>query len=94
MEQSIGAQWSGVVISNEQFMQLMTAIELLHARFKMQLSNFKAEVRQEQEEAATKALKRARSKKPYSYRRKGNKEQALFNESANGAPRGRDFTIA
>ena len=32
-----------------------------------------------QEEAATKALKRAKFEKPYSYRRKGKKEQAIFN---------------
>ena len=32
-----------------------------------------------QEEAATKALKRVRHKKPYEFRRKGNEEQATFN---------------
>ena len=36
-------------------------------------------MRQGQEEAATKALKRAKFEKPYTYRRKGNEEQAVFN---------------
>ena len=36
-------------------------------------------MRQGQEEAATKALKRAKFDKPYAYRKKGNEEQAVFN---------------
>jgi hypothetical protein len=40
---------------------------------------FRTEVRQGQEDAAAKALKRAKYEKPYTYKRKGNEEQATFN---------------
>ena len=43
------------------------------------LGEFRTEVRQGQEEAAAKALKRARYEKPYAFKRKGNEEQAEFN---------------
>ena len=42
-------------------------------------TEFRDEVRQGQEDAAAKALKRARLEKPYTFRRKGNEEQAVFN---------------
>ena len=42
--------------------------------------HFQEEVKRGQEDAATKALKRVRREKSYVYRRKGNEEQALFNE--------------
>ena len=44
-----------------------------------ELSAFKDEVHQGQEEAATKAIKRARFEKPYQYKKKGKEEQASFN---------------
>ena len=43
------------------------------------LSAFKEEVHQGQEDAVTKALRRARYEKPYQFCRKGNKEQTSFN---------------
>ena len=47
--------------------------------------NFQEEVKRGQEDAATKALKRVRREKSYVYRRKGNEEQALFNEKVEDA---------
>ena len=40
---------------------------------------FRAEMRQEKEHAAAKALKCARYEKPYAFKQKGNKEQVAFN---------------
>ena len=50
------------------------------------LNQFKAEMRLGQEEAAAKALKRARLERPYTYRRKGNEEQAGFNTKLESRP--------
>ena len=60
-------------------MQLMSAIKTSQDQFQRDLCAFKDEIRQGQEEAATKALKRARHERPYQYKRKGNEEQAGFN---------------
>ena len=59
--------------------QLMEAIESSQTRMEEKLAQFRSEVRLGQEEAAAKALKRARYEKPYSFKRKGNEAQALFN---------------
>ena len=59
--------------------QLMEAIESSHARMEEKFAQFRSEVRLGQEEAAAKALKRARYEKPYSFKKKGNEAQALFN---------------
>ena len=59
--------------------QLMEAIESSHTRMEEKFAQFRSEVRLGQEEAAAKALKRARYEKPYSFKKKGNEAQALFN---------------
>ena len=43
------------------------------------LAQFQEEIRQGQEEAASRALKRASYDKPYVFRKRGNEEQASFN---------------
>ena len=48
-------------------------------------AKFQDEVKQGQEDAAAKALKRVRREKPYAYKRKGNEEQASFNEKVEDA---------
>ena len=68
-----------VAISTDQFAQLMGAINASQARMEEKFTEFRAEVWQGQEDAAAKALKRARYKKPYAFKRKDNKEQAAFN---------------
>ena len=70
---------SSLTVAPECFSQLIQAIESSQARMEEKFARFQSEVRQGQEEAATKALKRARFEKPYSFRRKGNEAQALFN---------------
>ena len=72
-------QGSSQGISTDQSVRLMSTICKSQARLQDELSAFKDEVRQGQEETATKALKKARHEKPYQYKNKGNKEQALFN---------------
>ena len=47
-------------------------------------AKFQDEIKQGQEDAAAKALKRVRREKPYAYKRKGNEEQASFNEKVGG----------
>ena len=67
------------LISNDQFARLMEAIQASQDRVDHKLCEFLAEVRQGQEEAATKALKQVRHEKPYEFHHKGNEEQATFN---------------
>ena len=44
-----------------------------------QFADFKEQVKRGQEEAAAKAVKRARQERPYSFKKKGNEEQSVFN---------------
>ena len=66
-------------VSSGQFAQLLEAINSSQTRMEERFEEFRAEVRQGQEDAAAKALKRAKFEKPYTYKRKGNEEQATFN---------------
>ena len=43
------------------------------------MSEFRSEVKEGQEDAAAKALKRVRFEKPYTFKKKRNEEQAAFN---------------
>ena len=70
---------SEALIPARQFSQIMEAITSSRARMEEKLTEFKTEVRQGQEDAAARALMRARYEKPYAFKRKGNKEQANFN---------------
>ena len=79
VEGEVASRGSYQGIAMDQFAQLMSTIRESQARLQDELSAFKDEVRQGQEEAATKALRRARHEKPYQYKRKGNEEQASFN---------------
>ena len=72
-------------ISSDHFVQIMQAIEASQARMDEKFVRFQAEVRQGQEEAAAKALKRAKYEKPYTYRQKGNEAQAIFNAKVDEA---------
>ena len=67
------------LLSPDQFTQLMEAITAAQTPMDEKFSEFQVEVRQGMEEAAAKALKRARYEKPYTFKRKGNEEQATFN---------------
>ena len=64
---------------NDQFSQLMEAITSSQRCMDDKLAQFQAEVHHGEEGAAMKALKWAKYEKPYAYRKKGNKEQAVFN---------------
>ena len=63
----------------DQFVQLLEAITSLQTTMERRFTEFRDEVWQGQEDAAAKALKRARLEKPYMFWRKGNEEQAVFN---------------
>ncbi len=78
-EGSTSTPATGVAISPDQFEMLMSSIQSSKASFDNQFAEFRAEVRLGQEEAAAKALKRVRYDKPYTYKKKGNEEQATFN---------------
>ena len=66
--------------SGEQYAQLLTAIQASQQRMDDQLEGMRAEIRQSQEDAASKAVKSVRRDKPYAFRKKGNVEQAAFVE--------------
>ena len=68
-----------VALSADHFAQLMSAITASQSVVDEKLQQFREEIRQGQEEAATKAVKRARYEKPYVFRKRGNEEQASFN---------------
>ena len=70
---------ASVAISPAQFSQLMSAITASQLAVDTKLQQFREEIRRGQEEAATKAVKRARCEKPYTFRKRGNEEQATFN---------------
>ena len=75
-----GGESSYSAVTDDQFGQLMAAIHSSQEQIDHKLAEFRAEVKQGQEDAAAKALKRVRHDKPYSFRRKGNEEQSSFNE--------------
>ena len=74
----------GHSITLVQFAQLLEAITSSQTRMKRRSAEFHDEVRQGQEEAAAKVLKRAKFEMPYSYQKKGNEEQAIFNSRLDG----------
>ena len=67
---------AAVPISPDQFTLLMEAIASSQTRMDDKFAKFQAEVRQGQEDAAAKALKRARYDRPYVFKRKGYEAQA------------------
>ena len=66
-------------MSTDQFTQLMEAITASHSHMDAKFVEFQAEIRQGQEEATAKSLNRVKYEKPYSFKKKGNEEQAVFN---------------
>ena len=72
-------------ISEDQFAQLMGAINASRQSIDDKFTEFRAEMKQGQEDAAAKGLKRVRHDKPYTFKRKGNEEQAGFNEKVEEA---------
>jgi exonuclease VII large subunit len=57
----------------------LSAIKESERRLDNKLADFKADVRQAQDEAATKAVSKMRHDKPYEYKKKSHEEQARFN---------------
>ena len=76
---------SSVTVSGNQFAQLMAAIESSQSRMDEKLAQFQEEIRQGQEDAASRALKWARYDKPYVFKKRGNEEQASFNAKVDEA---------
>ncbi len=60
-------------------MSSIQATQAIQAGFESQFAKFKADMRKGHEDAATAALRCARHDKPYSYKKKGNEEQAILN---------------
>ena len=65
--------------SGTQFASLLSAIQDSEQRPDRKLAEFKADIRQAQDDAAAKAVNRVRHEKPYTYRKKVHEEQARFN---------------
>ena len=66
-------------LSESQFSSLLSAMQESQRRLDRKLAEFKSDVRQAQDEAATKAINRVRREKPYEFKRKAHEEQARFN---------------
>ena len=68
-------------IGTKQLSLLLSAINNSQKKMDKKLAEFRAEMRKGQEDTATRVLKRARLQdKPYQFKKKGNEEQAKFNE--------------
>ena len=65
-----GGEGPSTAVSDDQFTQLMAAIHASQERIDYKFAEFRAEMKQGQEDAAAKALKRVRHDKPYAFRRK------------------------
>ena len=72
-------------LSSSQFASLMAAIKSSETRLDQKLAEFKSDVQQAQEEAATKAANRVRREKPFEFKKKAHEEQAIFNEKVEDA---------
>ena len=66
-------------VTAEQIATLMSTIEASSRRMEAKFADFKVEMKKNQEESAAKAVKRARVEKAYTFHKKGNEEQSLFN---------------
>ena len=66
-------------LPGSQFAALLAAIRDSEHWLDRKLADFKADVQQAQDEAATKAVNRVRNDKPYHYKKKAHEEQARFN---------------
>ena len=75
----------GAATTQDQFALLMGAFSASQARLEERFAEFRAEIRLGQEDAAAKALKRARYEKPYEYKCKSNQDQAAFNAKVDEA---------
>ena len=67
-------------LSSSQFTSLLSAIQQSETRLEQKFADFKSDIKEAQEEAATKAANRVRRDKPYGYKKKGHEEQAAFND--------------
>ena len=66
-------------LPGSQFASLLASIRDFEHRLDQKLADFKADVQQAQDEAATKAGNRVRNDKPYQNKEKAHEEQARFN---------------
>ena len=66
-------------LSESQFSSLLSAMQESERRLDRKLADFRSDVRQAQDEAATKAVSRVQREKPYEFKRKAHEEQARFN---------------
>ena len=66
-------------LSGSQVASLLSAIQQSERHLDNKLADFKADVRQAHDEAATKAVSKMRHDKPYEYKKKSHEEQARFN---------------
>ena len=73
--------------SNAQFATLLAAIKQSETRLDQKLVAFRSDLKEAQEEAATKAANRVRRDKPYAYEKKAHEEQATLNEKVQEAVR-------
>ena len=71
--------------SSTQFATLLAAIRQSETRLDQKLAVFRSDIREAQEEAATKAVNRVRRDKPYDFKKRAHEEQASFNEKVQEA---------
>ncbi len=78
-DEANGSGTASIVVTPDQFATLLETFKSSHERLESRFGEFKAEIQRSQDEAAAKAVKRARYEKPYAFKKKGNEEQAAFN---------------
>ena len=70
-------------MSTSEFEKIMEAIQASQEKLDTKLAEFKAEIRESQEKAATSAVRKVRE--PLTFRKKGHQEQHKFNEKIDEA---------
>ena len=79
MYNAVNTRRTTAQLPGSQFAALLAAIRDSEHRLDRKLADFKTDVQQAQDEAATKAVNRVRNDKPYHYKKKADEEQARFN---------------
>ena len=81
-------------LSESQFSTLLYAMKESERRLDRKLADFRSNVRQAQDEAATKAVNRVQRERPYEFKRKAHEEQARFNAQIEESVREAQYALA
>ena len=89
MYNAVNTRRTTAQLPGSQFAALLAAIRDSEHRLDRKLADFKTDVQQAQDEAATKAVNRVRNDKPYHYKKEGRRGASTLQRAGGGKrPRG------